>query len=373
MRRAIGLALLAAAFVSIYVGKASRRMPDFFVYWQVGARAAHAEPIYRVSDGEYQFKYFPEFAPLAIPIGALPLRVAKVVWYAGLVAAFLAVLRLALRVLPERRKPAALLVTILIVGLGKSYAEELVLGQINLLLTLIVLCTILALARGRDILAGLLIALAVVVKPYALILTPWLLVRGRFRAIAAAIGGGVAAFLLLAAVYGPRAAVALHVAWWRTVRDTTVGTLMHPENVSLAGMYGKWFGATPTAAWLTAATALALLLAAAIVMFARRGVAQPDGLELGLLIALTPLLSPQGWDYVLVVFTPAVAYVVNYADALPRPVRWLTALGIAAVGLTLYDLLGRRLFYLLIMNSVTTLGALVIVGSLVLLRLRKAA
>ena len=373
MRRAVALALLAAAFVWVFVFKASRRMPDFHVYWQVGARAAHAEPIYRVADGEYQFKYFPEFAPLAIPIGSLPLPAAKAVWFAALVVALVTLLKLAVLVLPEVRKPPALLVAILIVGLGKCYVEELVLGQINLLLTLIVMSMILALARGREVLAGLLIALAIIVKPYALIFVPWLAVRGRIRALLAMLGGGAASFLLLAAVYGLRGAVALHAQWWKTVRDTTAGTLLHPENISLAGMYAKWLGPTTAAAWLATATALALLCAAGFVVLARRGVRQPDALEAAVLIAVTPLVSPQGWDYVLVVCTPAVAYLANYADSFPRAARWLIAVSIASIGLMLYDLLGRRLYYLLVMNSVTTLGVLVVIGSLVALRLRKIA
>jgi hypothetical protein len=58
-------------------------MPDFEVYWQAGARAAHAGPLYSVTDSEYQFKYFPASAVLAIPIGALPLPVARGVWFAA--------------------------------------------------------------------------------------------------------------------------------------------------------------------------------------------------------------------------------------------------------------------------------------------------
>ncbi len=373
MRRAIAFALVGAVFASTYVFKASRRMPDFFVYWQLGGRAAHAESIYRTADGEYQFKYFPEFAPLVIPIGLLPLPVAKAVWYSALVGALFALMRLAVLVLPDVHRTPVAIVTVLLIGLGKSYVEELVLGQINLLLTLLVVTIILMIKRGRDAVAGLLLALAIIVKPYALILALWLLLRRRTRAIVAALAGVIAGFLLLAVVYGLSGAAALHVGWWRTVRDTTVGTLMHPQNVSLAGMYAKWFGATSTAAWLTAATTVALLGLATFLLLSGRDVAAPDGLEVALLIALTPLISPQGWDYVFVVYTPAVAYVVNYADGLPRSVRWLTMMAIAAMGLTLFDLLGRRLYYTLVMNSIPTVGALVVIGSLALLRYRKVA
>ena len=57
IRRVALACLIVVAGVWVYTFKAE--MPDFEVYWRTGARAAHAEPLYRVTDGEYQFKYFP--------------------------------------------------------------------------------------------------------------------------------------------------------------------------------------------------------------------------------------------------------------------------------------------------------------------------
>ena len=119
--------------------------------------------------------------------------------------------------------------------------------------------------------------------------------------------------------------------------------------------------------------AVAMLGVAVAVFLGRRGVTRPDGLEAALLIALTPLLSPQGWDYVLVVCTPAVVYLTNYNDRLPRALRMLSVGAIAAIGLTLFDLVGRVAYYALIRLSVVTLGVLVVIALLGVLRVRKAA
>lgn len=348
-------------------------MPDFEVYWRTGERAAHAEPLYRVTDGEYQFKYFPAAAVLAIPIGALPYRVARGIWFGALLGVLVAVLRLSVRTLPERRKPEAVLLVVLIAGLGKYYARELVLGQINLLLVLIVISAMLALKAGREARAGWLVALAVMVKPYGLILVPWLIARGRTRSVVTVAVGLAVAFLLPATIYGLAGSVALHLDWWRTVSATTAGVVTHPDNVSLAAMYVKWFGATATAYTFAVVTAVALLGLAAAVFLGRRRVPQPDGLEAGLLIALAPLLSPQGWDYVLVVCTPAFVYLANYIDRLPRALRPLSVIAIAAIGLHLFDLVGRTAYYALIRMSVVTLGVLVVIALLAVLRVRKAA
>ena len=370
--RRVGLVcLIGVAGVLLFTFKA--RMPDFEVYWLTGARAAHAEPLYRRTDGEYQFKYFPAAAVLAIPIGALPHPVARVIWFGVLLAALVAVLRLSVETLPERRTSVVVLLAVLIVGLGKYYARELVLGQINLLLVLIVISAMLALKTGREGRAGWLVALAVMVKPYGLILVPWLIARGRTRSVATLAAGMAVAFLLPVPIYGLTGSMALHLDWWRTVSTTTPGVLTHPDNVSVAAMYMKWFGATTTAYTFAVITAVAMLGVAVAVFLGRRGVTRPDGLEAALLIALTPLLSPQGWDYVLVVCTPAVVYLTNYNDQLPRALRLLSVGAIAAIGLTLFDLVGRVAYYALIRLSVVTLGVLVVIALLGVLRVRKAA
>ena len=44
----------------------------------------------------------------------------------------------------------------------------------------------------------------------------------------------------------------------------------------------------------------------------------PDTLEASLLLLLIPLLSPQGWDYVFLIGTPAVMLLINELPSLPR-------------------------------------------------------
>ena len=88
---------------------------------------------------------------------------------------------------------------------------------------------------------------------------------------------------------------------------------------------------------------------------------------------MTPIISPQGWDYVLVLTTFALIVVVNDLDRLPRLMRPLAVVSIAAMGLTLYDLLGRRLFYIALDLGVITIGTMTLIASAAVLRIRKAA
>ena len=365
--------ILIASAVWLFFAKASQRMPDFEVYWRAGARAAAAEPLYRPSDEDYQLKYFPAFAIAAIPLGLMPLATAKAVWFTLTAVALVMLLPLSVTLLPQRRQPAWLLIAALIVGLGKYYAEDLVLGQINTLVALVAVLAILALNRGREALGGLLVALAIVLKPYALILAPWLVVRRRLPSIVALAAGLLVAFLLPVTFYGLEGTATLYRGWWQTVTSTTDGTLLHSDNVSLASLWAKRLGIGSAAATLAAASSLILLIAAAFAFFRRRDIDRPEGLEAGLLLAITPLISPQGWDYVLVLATIALLYVVNDFDRLSRAMQAVTIAAIAATGLTLYDLLGRRVIYALLDFSIITVGMVALIASLVTLRMRKLA
>ena len=371
--RIVVAALLAGVALWLFVAKASPRMPDFEVYWRAGARAAAGEPLYRLSDGEYQFKYFPAFAVIAIPLGLIPLGVAKALWFTLSVSALAALLSLNAAVLPFRRKPRWLLIAVTVIALGKYYAEDLVLGQINTLVALVVTCAIVALRRGQESLGGAAVAVAIILKPYALILAPWIIARRRPGAIAALVTGLAVAWALPAMVYGLDGTIALHRDWWRTVTGTTAGVLLHSDNVSVASMWAKWLGSGPVATALASASSLALLFAAGAAFLRRANVARPDGLEAGLLIAITPLISPQGWDYVVILATTAMAYIVNDFDRLPRVLRMLTVAAVAAIGLSLYDLLGRELLYALLNLSVITIGMIVIIAALLTLRMRRLA
>ena len=371
--RALLVCALIALGVWLFVAKASHRMPDFEVYWRAGARAAAAEPLYRPADADYQLKYFPSFAVAAIPLGMMPLDVAKAVWFAVSATALVVLLPLSVSLLPHRRQPVWLLIAALLVCLGKYYAEDLVLGQINTVVALVATLAILALSRGRESIAGVLIAVAIVLKPYALILAPWIAARRQWRSIAALATGLLIACALPAVFYGIDGTVGLYRDWWRTVTTTTDGILLHSDNVSLASLWAKRLGIGPAATNLGLISSAALLIAAALVFLRRNGVRQPEGLEVGLLLALTPLISPQGWDYVLVLATVAVLYVINDFDRLPRPMQVLSLTALVAVGLTLYDLLGRRLIYTLLNFAVITVAMVALLSALVTMRMRKLA
>ena len=366
-------ATILAGVAALFAFRAAAKMPDFEVYWHAGVRARTAEPLYRREDQHYQLKYLPAFAVLAIPAGLLPLAFAKAIWLAASAALIGVLLTMSLRLLPSRRRPGWVLGAATFVAMAKFYGHELVLGQVNLLFGAAVLAVAQLIQLGRPIPAGLLLALAVVIKPYAVLFLPWLAAQREARALGAAALGLGAALTIPALFYGVDGTLALHRQWWRTVAETTAPNLLNADNVSLAAMFAKWIGIGRTAAWLATLTGAGLLTVAVVVFTRRRHVSSPHGLEAALLLTLVPLLSPQGWDYVFLLATPAVMYLVNYDSELPPLLRALSWGALAAVAFSLYDLMGRAAYSRFMAWSVVSVCFVVIVGALASLRLHKVA
>jgi hypothetical protein len=373
VRAALLLAAVTLALAVLFVGKISRKMPDLEVYWTAASRASHAEALYRPEDGHYQFKYLPAFAVLTIPLAAVSLDIAKAIWFVTSVALLGLLLALSLRLLPDRRRRVWVLIALTALVMLKFYGHELVLGQMNALFAVIVVVAILAARDGRETALGALVALAIVVKPYAVIFLPWLAARRQRASIIAVLAGGVIVALLPAVVYGLQSDIQLHRDWWLTVTTSTAPNLMNADNVSIAAMWTKWIGMGRPAAILAAATS-AIALGSAAITFARRtSVPSPDPLEGAMLLTLIPLLSPQGWDYVFLVSTPAIMLLVNYDDMLPRIVRGLSWIALAVIALSVYDIMGRTAYSVFMSLSAITVCYFVVVAALYALRVRRAA
>ncbi len=243
LRTRLLLAVLAAvSLVALFTTRVSRKMPDFEVYWTAGSRASAAEPLYRAEDGHFQFKYLPAFALMAAPLALLPVNAAKAFWFAASAVLMLVLLGLSVRALPEPRRPVVLLLVLTFLAMAKFYAHELVLGQVNLLFAVLVVLAVVEMRRRREWTAGLLIALAIVVKPYAAVFVPWLALRPNRTAFAAMAAGLAAALVLPAAMYGWTGNLRLLNEWWHAVTSSTPPNLTNQDNVSIAAMFTKWLG-----------------------------------------------------------------------------------------------------------------------------------
>ncbi len=216
------LVLVAGAYAGVRVKRGE--LVDFAVPRTAATRFAAHEPLYRPEDGHFQYKYLPLFAQLMVPFTWVSKEVAEFTWFAATVAMTWAFVRLSLAALPDRRRPAQALVWLTLLLTGKFLVKELALGQFNLPVALLLLGAVIAAQHGRGFTAGASIAAGVFVKPYALVLVPWLAWTHGWRPLVPfglVLAGGL---LLPAAAYGWNGNLTLLHEWYRTVTGTTSRT-----------------------------------------------------------------------------------------------------------------------------------------------------
>ena len=221
--------------------------------------------------------------------------------------------------------------------------------------------------------AGVLVGLAVFVKPYALLLLPWLALTYGAAAGLAGVLVVVAGLVAPALVYGWHGNAALLAGWYQTVTGSTAPNLLGADNISFAAMWAKWIGPGAAASVLATLSVGAAVALVAVVWTHRLRVAVPDFLEIAMLMLFIPLLSPQGWDYVLLLATPAVVVLMDRWPELDLGWKLYTGAALALMGLTIFDVMGRALYGRFMGLSLVTVAACSIAVSLWHLRQRQLA
>jgi hypothetical protein len=277
-------------------------------------------------------------------------------------------LRGSVHALPDRRLRISILLAIASVLLAKSFVKELAYGQTNLLFGVILLLAFRAAGTRHDVLAGALVGADVFVKPYAVLMLPWIVAA---RGLPAALGAGAViaiGLLLPALIYGWTGNIALLGEWFRTVTETSGPLLTFAENISIAGMWAKWIGIGPAATRWSAATIVALAILIAMAWFRRNRRDDPDYLVFGLILLMVPLASPQGWDYVVLLGAPAMVLVVDRWREMPIAWRAIAVAGLAVIGFSVFEIVGRAGYRWLMATSAITVGAILVVLSAARLR-----
>jgi Glycosyltransferase family 87 len=345
---------------------------DFVVPRTAAARFLAHQPLYNIpEDGHYQYKYFPAFALAMVPFTWVPHRVAEFTWFTLTVAMSWALVRVSIAALPDRRLAVRTLFWLTLLLNGKFLFKEIAFGQFNLPVTLLLVGAVIAAQHAWVAAAGALVATAVFVKPYALVLVPWLVWRLGWRSLVWF--GLVLAFGLVvpAAFYGWSGNLTLLYEWYRAVTETTGPNLMGPENVSFASLWAKWIGPGPTAAAWALASTVVVVAGGIFLMWRWRRVPNPHYLDVSYFLLLVPLISPQGWDYVLVIALPAYVLLVDRWRELSPNWRVVALTGFLFTSFTIFDLLRRALYTHLMQLGAVTIGAMLI--AICLMRLRSRA
>jgi alpha-1,2-mannosyltransferase len=369
------LALFLVLASAAYVGRVRHEMVDFSVNHQAGQRLARGETLYQTSDGHYMFKYLPASALVYLPLGMLPLDAAKPIWFAISLAALLLSFRVVRQLVQTGGARYLWIIPALI--LAKYVLRELSLGQINLLVTLVMLCATLAMVHKgdprADMAAGALVGVATALKPYAAVLFVYLAVTGRWRGAASGLAVLLAALTAPALFYGIEGNVRVLGDWAATLAESTPNQLTNNDNVSVWAFFMKWMG-DPTRTLAPTLAVIGVLAATMLWVIVRgRGLPRAAVLEMAMLLTLIPLVSPMGWDYTFVMALMAVTLIVANFAAFPQVARVILALNFAAIALTIYDVMGRQAYATFMQWSVTTINFVIVVAATAYLRAIKKA
>jgi hypothetical protein len=381
-KRWLLLLLLVPALALLFQMLVKNKMVDFSVNYRAAERLRAGETLYREADGHYQFKYMPFSAFLYLPLTLLPLPAAKAVWYAVVMVSSALIFYLSAKLVRPGKQKMLPVLLITALALGRYFLREIQLGQINAVITVLLLLMALALDRGEGEgsrrpwargASGLCWGLATALKPYAVIYFPYFLIKKKWAVLAVGLSVLGLAVLAPSLFYGPRGDIVVLKEWWSTLSASTPALLTSQDNVSLMGFLAKWTGRQNVA--LTAYLFILAALAALILVLLRRGrgIARAFVLETFFLLALIPLVSPLGWDYTLLAAAPAVMLITCHLDKFSPAARLFLYADFAVIGLSLYDLMGRALYARFMASSAITLCFLILVGCLACIRIKRYA
>ena len=310
--------VLGLELAAVVVFAATYNAIDFRIYMWGGHAVLHDEQLYLVLAFGHWFTYSPFAATVFVPIAALPLTLARVLWDLVSVAALAYSVVITLKLAgyrPSRTMVAG--ITAAVLPLDPMY-QTLFLGQINLILLALILTDVWRVSRGRD--AGLGVGIAAAIKLTPAIFILFFLLARRTKAAFIAAGTFIVCGLIGFAI-APRAS---KLYWEHLSHDTRrVGAPYISNQSPFAaairiaggqGHVGAW--------WIIIPLALGAIGLAAAAILAKR----QDWLGATAVTGTTGLLvSPISWAHHWVWILPALVLLV-------RSRHWIAA----AIGYLLF-------------------------------------
>jgi len=379
-RRKIALFVLLGFlfFKSLFLMKIKDDMEDFEVNYKAGKRLLWGETLYRFEDEHFMFKYFPCSALLYVPLSYLPLPAAKAVWYLFVVYCSVFLFYGSHKLAASSKKIDGFLIILPPLILARYFFREIELGQINALVTMILLLMVWLMSsekdRGfqkREIFSGYLWGLATALKPYAFIFFPYFIMKRKWRA---AFSGIVFIFLALltpSLYYGFKGNLAVLKEWYATLSRSTPRLLSTWDNISLIGFFMKWTGNQTLSLVLAGFVIGILILFILILVLEGNDVPRAEVLDSSILLICIPLVSPLGWDYTLLMSVLGVTILVYSIWSFSTLWKIVLFVNFFIIAFSIYDILGRELYGIFMTWSIPTLNFLLIIGYLASLRIKK--
>ncbi len=351
-------------------------MVDFEVNYVAGQRLSLGETLYRVEDEHYQFKYSPFSAILYLPLSFLPLTVAKGLWFFLIILSTSVLVYLSRYLVHIQNKPWLTLLPLLI--LTRFFFRELQLGQINAFIAMILILMIWSLLRENNAphpprtmsWTGLLLGLATALKPYAVIFFPYFVLKKKWKSLIFGAVFLIFSLFIPSFFYGLKGNIRVLQEWFSTLSQSTPYLLDSQDNISVLGCLMKWTGSQRISLFIF--SGILVGLSALMLLIVLKGKAQREAIVLdsSFLLILIPLLSPLGWDYTLLMSFLGVMMIVAHFFDFSKYWRGLLMFNLTVIALSLFDLLGKKVYAEFMSWSVLTINFLILLAYLAFLRFK---
>lgn len=297
---AVGAVLLAQAET-----KALRPIGnDFTAYLEASRALAHGANPYLVSP-MFPYSYPLTLAYLLIPLQLLPIWLAAAAWFAVTIGAFWIVTSASAAAGGRglTKCEAVALCVIVAIALLQIVQNELLNGQINLVVAALSMSAVALSERRRPLPAAMLWGLGIALKLFPLILGPWFLLRRRWTELGVGLLAA-AALCLLPVLWVGSDAVQWTSDYFRKIVGGEAAAPGVPDfiHLNLADAFARFAGFAAPPLWLTVATATALV-GAATISDARHHLSRAAAAAY---LALVVLVSPKSETHHMVFTFPAV-------------------------------------------------------------------
>lgn len=316
-------------------------MVDFRVFWRAGnvMRADITdreespyidEPLFDRDEPFYQFRYSPAAAIAMVPFSMITRpRTAMFIWLLLGNIAFLA----ALIITAGHLKKSALIkedartpvLWFMFLGTLRYYLVVISQGQMDGIAALLLVLVVVALSRRRDVLAGVLFAAILQIKPFFAVFALYFLFNRRFKALLSLCASLLFLAVLPVFFLGARQTLTLSGDWIFMLRSSVASQVMNYKNQSLS--YGAFIAVSKVSdVWKLADPHIVIYflsmvfqgvsLAALFIFMARRSVKADrffDYVAISAMISIALVFSPISWEayYISLIIPLAVFFALG--------------------------------------------------------------
>lgn len=341
--------VVASVFLPRYVAAWNPppyQLIDFFQEWSSARNAASGRPVYapvaeaverylglqKVPDGSWDVNVHPPSSVLlALPLQGFAYPTAFRIWNLVSLAALAASVWLVVRNLGIRLSVWSAFPAVLLFSICDPLFQQMLQGQLNLILLLLIVGVWTADRAGRPLLAGGLLGAAAAIKLFPAFLVLYFLARRDWRAVAAS----AASLLLITLVTFGLLGWESYATYLSDVLPVAATWKAAWNNASLAGFWHKLFApgprngelipllASPALALAGTAVSVAVVLLLLVPRVVRARTARARDLAFGLTITAMLLVSPVTWEhYFLLLLLPLVVVWIGLPRCWLHQMAW---------------------------------------------------